>query len=339
MEVLRRLAYTNSIRRANSIASGVGNANFLSRRGGSGTADAATGSGTAVEIHLIPSGGNGGIVVDSSGREVPQPFNSGSGVGGGIHNPGFGNGVPGSAGAISDGSRGGRRGSSDLGNGNFAAPGRLDRNSDSSVGSGAYRSGFAEAENFGIGNIGVDRRSGGNSDLTAGIIGAGNSGNGDRTFNDGNNAVASVSGIAATARTRTGGRGGSAAVVGVAGVRATSRSGFGAHDGTGRLSTTDPGTLNGGLVGVGGAFTSSGTGGENYMNVGAGTMEASYGGRRRSGVPRMGGVSRAFSRAVAANERTAAGRSGRAGASGIAPGNSLFEEESDDELGPTLGDN
>lgn len=340
MEVLRRLAYMNSMRRVNSIGSGVGNANIPGRRtGGSGNADAATDSRTAVEIHLIPSGGNGGIVVDNSGREVPQPFTSGGGGGGSIHNAGFRVGVPGSAGVTSDESRGGRRGSSDLGNGNFAAPGTLDRTSDSSVGRGAYGSGFAETGNFGIGYSGVGRRSGVNSDLTAGIAGAGINGNAGRNFNDGNNAVASVSGIAATARARTGGRGGSASLVGVAGVRATSRSGFGANDGTGRLTITDPVTVNGGLVRVGGAFTSSGAGVDNYINLGAGTGEASYGGRRRSGVPRMEGVSSAFSGALAVNERTATGRSGRAGANGIAPRNSLFGADSDGEVGLNLGDN
>lgn len=341
MEALKRLAWVNSMRRVNSIGTGVGHANFPNRRfDGSGSADAATGSGTDIEIHVIPNGGNEGIVVDNSRRGTPPTFNSGSSMGSSVHNAGIRNGVLGSAGVTSNGGRGAIRGSIDRSNGDFGAPRRPASNVVSSVGSGAYGAEVGDAGNFGIRNSGVGRSSVGNSDLTGGIIRDGIIGNGGRNFNGRSNTRSSITGITAAASTRTGNGGTSSALVGVAGVRATSsRSGLGPNDGTRRLSNGDPVMANSGLVGVGGAFSSSGASDDNFLNLGAGTVGASYGGRRGSGVPGMRGVSRAFSGAVGVNEGTAASIGGRAGASSFARGSSLFGAESRDEVGPTLEDN
>lgn len=339
MDTLRRLTWITSQGRGNSLAGrGVGNENFPStRRVGSGVGGATAGAGDSIEIHLIQDGGTRGNVVGNSERGIPQPFNSGTRVGGRLYSGDIRGGLVGTSGPITDGDRRGSLGSSVFGHNERGAPGTVDSNVDSSVGSGAYSSTAVGGGNVGFGNSGS---LGGNTDVAAGIFRGGATGTRGGIRNGNSVASVTVSNVAATEARRTGGGGSSAAVVDISGTTMTSRgNGIGANGGVGTLDNAGRDVRRGDAIAVGGVLSSRNVGGRNSLNVGTAAIAGSYLGSRRSGSSRIGGDSEIFSGAAGRyNEEAAPGGGGRAGARAFASGN-IFGADEEDELGSNLDDN
>lgn len=89
------------------------------------------------------------------------------------------------------------------------------------------------------------------------------------------------------------------AVIGVAGLGvSTDGSSLAQPGGTRSLGNGARGSVTGGVVGVGGIISSGGTGDNNNVNVGVGTVRASYTGGRSSGASGSGGATNPFSSAL-----------------------------------------
>lgn len=350
MESLRRLAWYNSRRGVHRVTGGgVGNGLYPNRRtDGAGSAGGNVAGREDIEIHIIPGGDNGGVVVGSTGRESSPTFSSGNSAGGSIDNMYIGSGQPGRTGVVTNGRRIPSGSYSNLGNGGIGVPDMEYTNTGSSVigrrtgvpGAGIAGRGGSASEVRGGGNLALgsggvggslDRYSG----LAAGIVGSRLTGNGGRNLDGGSNSRASISGVVAATSRHTGGGGRSAAVVGVVGARATTHGGGIGLSGESRGFTNgNTGTISSRIMGAGSVVTNEGTPSSNNVDVSSGTIGITG---HRSGVPGIGGVSNAFSSAVSRiRGRSTGGSTGRAGATSFAEGNNMRD---DSYFGPDVDDN